>query len=294
MRLYLDENNKITGFARIGGRAPNSYEVDSVPDEVLENILNYKYINGEFIKIDENPRNNYIDIVRDVKINVMSSMCASMINNGIDFNGEHYSLTTTDQINLMKLESVARFSPETPILYHADGKECRQYSAEEIIQIATLGIGLITFHTTYFNQLKAQIKLMTDIDDIIGVKYGMKLDEVHDAQFKLLTNGIEFPLSEIDDMFDYETLIPKTDPESVRAALKPVVEPEKVTNNGPIIEPWKPSTQPFVREDELIIEPYEPSDDFPVDEPVDEEPPTDVESGEPYENEDTPTDGEAE
>lgn len=300
MFIRTNDDHKIVEVIIVGVKPKkNGYEIDSIPEDVLKDILNYKYIDGQFVKSseEENTRNKYIEQIRAMKLQAMSDTCGALINAGIDYGDEHYSLNTTDQINLMKLESVARFSPNTPILYHADGKECRVYSNDEILNIANRGIGLITYHTTYHNQLKAMIKKMTNVDDIINVKYGMKLDDVHDAQFKALTSGIEFPMDEIEDTFDYESLIPKVDQDMIDTVMKSMNKDTDDTIKVPmgiINEPWKPSTQPFVREDELIIEPYEPSDDFPIDEPVDEEPPTDVESGEPYENEDTPTDGEAE
>lgn len=293
MYIRTDDNNNVIELIVVGAKPEtNGYEIDEINEEIMRDILNYKYIDGQFVKSETDIRNKYIDEIRAMKIESLSNICHSMINGGIDYEDEHYSLTTTDQINLMKLESIARFSPETPILYHADGKGCRPYSNDEILSIANKGISFITFHTTYFNQLKSQVNEMTNVDDIINVKYGMALDETHDIQFKQLTSGIEFALTEIEDTFDYESLIPKVSQMVIDDAFKPTEEINK-GHSGPIIEPWKPSTQPFVPEDELIIEP-EPSDDLPIDEPVDGEPPTDVESGEIYENEDTPTDGETE
>lgn len=275
MYIRTDDDHNIIELIIVGVMPEkNGYEVNEIDEDIMRDILNYKYINGEFVKSETTIRNKYINEIRDLKINNMSQMCQMIIKRGIDYNGSHYSLDTTDQINLMKLESIARFSPEIPILYHADGEDCRVYSTDEIIEIATLGIGLITYHTTYFNQLKSQINNMTSVDEVINVKYGMTLDETHDSQFKLLTNGLPFAMEEIIDEYDYESIIPHVDDSMIDNILNPpetvipsVEEDEQTTVTE---EPWKPNTDVYVPDDEADEEstPYEPDVETNVDDHV--------------------------
>lgn len=275
MYIRTDDNHNIVELIIIGVKPEtNGYEVDKIDESIIADIHNYKYIDGEFVKSETDIRQKYINVIRQAKISRMSQTCNMLIEKGIDFGGSHYSLTTTDQINLMKLESVARLSPETQILYHADDESCRVFSNEEIIAIATLGIGWITYNTTYFNQLKSQINGMNNVDDIISVNYGMALDETHNTQFIALTEGLNFTIDEMIDEFDYESLIPKVSKEIIHAALNP---PETITpsdeeekQTAVIDEPWKPNTNVYVPDDEAEEEPvpYEPDIETNVDDHV--------------------------
>lgn len=289
MYIRIDENNNITDLIVIGGKPETGtvYELDHIDEEIMLDIHNYKYIDGQFIKSNTDIRLQHIDEIKQAKINNISLICKTVIEQGIEFGGSHYSLTTTDQINLMKLESVARFSPETTLLYHADGEECRVFSNEEIIAIATIGIGWITFNTTYFNQLKAQILSMTNIDDIIAMNYGSPLNELHNTQFTLLTQGLDFTIPEVIDTYDYNVSNPQISSDVIKDALmiqeqnKQVeVEPE-IPDDPPLDEDGtneasdsteitEPNIDVDYNTDEEIVEeiPYEslhpPVDDIPL------------------------------
>lgn len=266
MYISTDENNNITNLVVVGGKPTSGtvYELDHIDKEIMCDIHNYKYINGQFIKNNTDIRLQYIDEIKHVKINNMSVLCKMIIEQGIDFGGSHYSLTTTDQINLMKLESIARFSPEITLLYHADGEECRVYSNEEILTIATLGIGWITFNTTYFNQLKAQILDMDNIDDIIAINYGSPLNGLHAQQFDALTQGLDFAIPEIIDTADYDVSNPQVSQKVIDDALL-IEEQNKQPKDdfdeeeAPPIIPDEPEEEPELTYEEL----HPPVDDIP-------------------------------
>lgn len=100
----------------------------------------------------------------------MSETCKSTIEAGIDFNGEHYSLTTQDQTNILCWRGVASGGASVP--YHADGEHCRMYTAEEFIGLSSTAIAHITHNTTYCNLLMRWIETLTDIDEINSIVYG--------------------------------------------------------------------------------------------------------------------------
>ena len=280
MYIRTDDDNNIVELIIVGARPKvNGYEIDSIDESILKDILNYKYINGEFIKSDTDIRDKYIDTIRDIKISRMSQVCNALIEHGIDFGGSHYSLTTTDQINLIKLESMAKLSPETTILYHADGEDCRVYSNEEITSIAELAMAWITYNTTYFNQLKSQINETNSIDEIISINYGSTLDETHNEQFMGLTQGLTglgLSINEITDEFDYESIIPKVHDEVVYDALNPNETNETSTDDSiQITEEWKENTEVFVPEEDTTEDveefpslPDESNEETGVDESV--------------------------
>lgn len=123
--------------------------------------------------------NDQLDSLKNLKIMEMSAQSQYMIKNGIDYNEEHYSLNTHDQINLTTLHALAQAGQSVP--YHADGKVCRIYSPEEMIGLVQASIQWIIYHTTYFNLLKHQILEMETGEEVEVVKYGMELKDEYQA-----------------------------------------------------------------------------------------------------------------
>jgi len=121
-----------------------------------------------------------IDFIRSSKIKEMSYQCNKTIENGFDIEAEdgihHYSYALEDQLNLMNL-SAAIARGEEQLSYHADGELCKFYTAAEINEIISAGNAWKTYHTTYFNALKAYINSLETIEEIDAITYGMELPE---------------------------------------------------------------------------------------------------------------------
>ena len=231
MIIKLDNDRNIISVITVGGdpSAENSYEVHNVPQEILDDIFSYKYIDDQFVKKEN------IDFLRlcqviQKKIDFLSETCHSIIENGIQIGDVHYSLTATDQMNLSKLASQAMITPEYPLFYHADGELCRQYTPEEILTISQVGVGWVTYHTTYFNYAKAYVSNLTNIQDIIEFKYGSTIrDSELDSHMRtiLQTTGIDFR-EEIEDPFDYDEILhPSYDIREVNTAEEVVSNDEE-------------------------------------------------------------------
>ena len=126
------------------------------------------------------PLEEGIDFIRISKINEMSYACNQAIENGFDLEiaGEtcHFSLTIQDQLNLITLSSMAAQGLDQ-IPYHADGELCKFYTAAEINAIVNQATIFKTYHTTYFNALKAYINSLETIEEIGAITYGMELPE---------------------------------------------------------------------------------------------------------------------
>lgn len=211
MYIRTDNEGNVKELVVIGGMPEtNGYEIDSIDEDIANDILSYKYINGEFIKNEDSDiLQDNIEIIRKMKIDILSSICHDNIEKGITVNGSHYSLTSNDQIEMIKLESMIKMNPETPVFYHADGEKCRMYTAEEFLTISTAALGWITYNRTYFNLLKSEILEMTDVHDIIDINYGTPLNETNTSTLNLIMGGSEslydFPV--INDTTDYESII---------------------------------------------------------------------------------------
>lgn len=126
-----------------------------------------------------------VAFVKAAKINEMSKTCEDIITKGVDVvlsNGEthHFSLTVQDQLNLITLTKYVEAGEEY-IPYHADGELCVYYSAQDIQSIVSAATALKTYHTTYFNSLKAYIKSLRSVKTIAQVAYGMDIPEKYQS-----------------------------------------------------------------------------------------------------------------
>lgn len=133
-----------------------------------------------------------LEYVRAAKINEMSRACNQVIENGFDveIGGEthHFSLTVQDQLNLITLSSMAAQGMEQ-IPYHADGELCKFYTAAEINTIVNQATAWKTYHTTYYNALKAYINSLQTIEEIGAITYGTQLPEEYQTDvYRALVN----------------------------------------------------------------------------------------------------------
>ena len=154
-----------------------SYNEEYVRSALKKNIITdneYAEIVGKFYVPT-------IDEIKQAKLVEMSSKCNQKIVKGCDVvlssgETEHFSLTDVDQINLTNAIMAVGFGAKN-YPYHADGKICRKYSAEDIQKIAAVAKDTIVYHTTYFNHIKQWINRMEDKTEIQGVRYGVELPD---------------------------------------------------------------------------------------------------------------------
>ena len=123
-----------------------------------------------------------VEYAKTLKIKEMNKVCQNAIFGGINVelsDGEthHFSLTEYDQLNLFKLETLARSGEIEYLPYHEDEELCKFYPAIDIITIVNVATSFITYHTTYFNSLKHFIKSLDSIALIANVFYGISIPE---------------------------------------------------------------------------------------------------------------------
>lgn len=131
------------------------------------------------------PAEPSLEEIKNSILNSMSNICNKTIENGFniilsDREISHFSLTTQDQLNLITLSAMLQ-SGQTVIPYHADGKECRYYSVEDMNTIITYATTFKTYHTTYFNNLRNYIEGIEDINVLKEVTYGMDIPEEYQS-----------------------------------------------------------------------------------------------------------------
>lgn len=143
----------------------------------------YKVVDGELVKTIEDERIAFLagkkhtldfETTKESKLVEINLACNHYIEEGIDYNGSHYSYTNDDQKNiatLMKFMETTNLS----VPYHADGESCRAYSVDEFTAIFALQNYNLMHHTSYANQLKLYVNSLTTVDAINNVQYGQEL-----------------------------------------------------------------------------------------------------------------------
>ena len=163
----------------------NYVEIDKEEFEAIRKAID----DGKDIEPEPEPEpeedDGSVAFVKAAKITEMSKTCEKIIFAGIDVvlsdeESHHFSLTEYDQLNLFKLETLAR-SGEEILPYHEDGELCKFYPAVDIIAIANAATQFITYHTTYFNSLKAYINSLRSVNTISRVEYGVEIPEKYQS-----------------------------------------------------------------------------------------------------------------
>lgn len=121
-----------------------------------------------------------IESVRAAKIAELSAMTEAAIKSGADvetaYGVEHFSLDDHDQLNISNL-AILLGTGVAGYPYHADGKACVMYSAEDLLKIVTAATQWVTYHTTYFNFTKVWAQRETDPAVINGIPFEGELPE---------------------------------------------------------------------------------------------------------------------
>lgn len=117
----------------------------------------------------------------------LNAACKEAIYNGVDvnLNGEksHFSFTETDQQNIMLMADAVRLGAKQ-YPYHADKKQVKLYSADNIILIYCAYRKHVVQCTAYCNLLKQWILREKNKEIIGNVTFGSKLPEDLNNVFK--------------------------------------------------------------------------------------------------------------
>ena len=133
-----------------------------------------------------------LDEVKEYQIDFAGKQCREYIYDGIDVETslgvEHFSLDDTDQSNILALYNMQSSNGQS-VIYHADGKECREFSAEEFNKIAIVARNHITVCTTRFNFLKTWINRSESKEEVLSVEFSSGLPEdLEEAYNEVLKN----------------------------------------------------------------------------------------------------------
>lgn len=129
-------------------------------------------------------RNEETQQLRIEKLQMANDTARQIIHSGVEVDGNHFSLTEVDQINLTTLaaqmQAAMRGEESTIDLalgvpYHADGQLCRCWPPEEFAVIVQAVTAHVFYHKTYCNHLRSYIKAINSPGELDAVYYGMEL-----------------------------------------------------------------------------------------------------------------------
>lgn len=203
--VYVEPKKKVTFIPGTGGKLTGSteqevYEYSELIVPSVEVEENYQF-NGWSPEIPElgivekdmafTAEFEYIPTLEEVKlqkIQEMNDRQQEIIQNGIevqlsDGTTGQFSLGLYDQLSLGQLRSNAEKGTEK-IPWHEDeeGKKCKWYCAVDMLLITSKAEAFLTYHITYFRDLRDYIKSMGDKESVNSVEYGVYIPSEYQSE----------------------------------------------------------------------------------------------------------------
>ena len=129
-----------------------------------------------------------LEEVKEKKIWEMNAEQQTTIQNGIDVTltdgtVEHFTLTDHDQTSLMGLQTQIVQGVEQ-IPWHTSDQDdhCKYYSNADMSRIVTAAMGFVTYHVTYFRDLRIYINSMLDKESVEAVEYGIYIPKEYQSE----------------------------------------------------------------------------------------------------------------
>lgn len=122
-----------------------------------------------------------LDEAKEKKVAEMNAVQQEIITAGIDVtlsNGmtDHFDLTDRDQMRLMGLQKQVESGVELISWHTSDEAEhCKFYSNADMAMIAEKAMAYVTWHVTYFRDLRIYIRSLETKEEVAAVTYGMDI-----------------------------------------------------------------------------------------------------------------------
>lgn len=136
----------------------------------------------------EPPAPPTLEEVQETKVAEMNMTQQAVIEAGMDVQltggeKEHFSLTQYDQQSLMGLQSLVTAGEENIPWHTSDETEhCKFYSNADMALIVATALSFVTYHVTYFRDLRIYIRSMNDTESIEAVYYGIEIPETYQSE----------------------------------------------------------------------------------------------------------------
>ena len=127
------------------------------------------------------PKPPTLEEVQETKVAEMNTAQQTVIAAGVDVqltNGqtEHFTLTQYDQQSLMGLQTqVAEGAEAIPWHTSDEAEHCKFYSNADMKKIVDTALAYVTYHVTYFRDLRIYIRSLTDKEQVKAITYGVEI-----------------------------------------------------------------------------------------------------------------------
>lgn len=128
-----------------------------------------------------------LEEVQEAKVSEMNAVQQAVIQQGIDValtdgTVEHFTLTDHDQTSLMGLQTQVAQGLENIPWHTSDQTEhCKYYSNADMALITAVAMQFVTFHVTYFRDLRIYIRSMETKEEVEAVVYGVPIPEEYQS-----------------------------------------------------------------------------------------------------------------
>lgn len=122
-----------------------------------------------------------IDEAKEKKVAEMNAVQQEIITAGIDVKLtdctiDHFDLTDRDQMRLMGLQTQVASGAELISWHTSDEDEhCKFYSNADMALIVEKAVAYVTWHVTYFRDLRIYIRSLETKEEVTAVEYGMDI-----------------------------------------------------------------------------------------------------------------------
>lgn len=185
--VYLDS----AGEMDIGGNSYHGFTTIYRNDDETTKYNGYQLSNDGSVWVEPKPEPEIpepepyvptLEETQEMKIAEMNTVQQSVIQAGIDVElssgVEHFTLTDHDQTSLMGLQSQVAVGEEN-IPWHTsnEAEHCKFYSNADMQLIITAAMSYVTWHVTYFRDLRIYIRSLQSKEVVEAVTYGINIPE---------------------------------------------------------------------------------------------------------------------
>ena len=187
VQLAGDFPVKISGFrlSRIGKNDNWNYTKYTTIYRQLDGAVQFSNDGSVYVPpvIPEppEPKPPTLEEVQEAKVAEMNTAQQTVIAAGVDVqltNGqtEHFTLTQYDQQSLMGLQTqVAEGAEAIPWHTSDEAEHCKFYSNADMKKIVDTALAYVTYHVTYFRDLRIYIRSLTDKEQVKAITYGVEI-----------------------------------------------------------------------------------------------------------------------
>lgn len=129
-----------------------------------------------------------LEDLQEAKVAEMNMAQQGIIATGVDVvltdgTTEHFTLEDHDQTSLVGLQSQVVAGEENIPWHTSDEKQhCKFYSNADMRKITTTAMNYVTWHVTYFRDLRIYIRSLESKEDVEKVTYGMDIPEAYQSE----------------------------------------------------------------------------------------------------------------